>query len=175
MSLRGDDAVWACLDELPSRLTAPVTASVLYEDQKAAAREAYESSKEAVALAKDDLLQMMLSTHEQLRALESDNGRPTRPFEPASAAQDTEALMAEAREYNEDLTVGEAIGWLNNDEGGGLLSSNLFRGLPLSPIAISACTLSTRSRCAQCLPAYLLSPTANDIVNKRIESAEFVK
>ena len=118
MSLPGDDAVWARLDELPLRLTAPATASVLYEDQKAAAREAYESSKEAVALAKDDLLQMMLSTHEQLRALESDNGRPTRPFEPASAAQDTEALMAEAREYNEDLTVGEGIGWLNNDEAG---------------------------------------------------------
>ena len=116
MSLPGDDAVWARLDELPSRLTAPATASVRYEDQKAAAREAYESSKEAVSLAKDDLLQIMLSTHEQLRALESDNGRPTRPFEPASAAQDTEALMAEAREYNEDLTVGEGIGWLNNDE-----------------------------------------------------------
>ena len=111
MSLPGDDAVWARLDELPSRLTAPATASVLYEDQKAAAREAYESSKE-------DLLQLMLSTREQLRALESDNGRPTRPFEPASAAQDTEALMAEAREYNEDLTVGEGIGWLNNDEEG---------------------------------------------------------
>ena len=91
---------------------------MLYEDQKAAAREAYESSKEAVALAKDDLLQLMLSTHKQLRALESDNGRPTRPFEPASAAQDTEALMAEAREYSEDLTVGEGIGWLNNDEAG---------------------------------------------------------
>jgi len=114
MSLPGDDAVWARLDELPSRLTAPATASVRYEDQ----REAYESSKEAVSLAKDDLLQIMLSTHEQLRALESDNGRPTRPFEPASAAQDTEALMAEAREYNEDLTVGEGIGWLNNDEEG---------------------------------------------------------
>ena len=76
MSLPGDDAVWARLDELPSRLTAPATASVRYEDQKAAAREAYESSKEAVSLAKDDLLQIMLSTH----ALESDNGRPTRPL-----------------------------------------------------------------------------------------------
>jgi len=143
MSLPGDDAVWARLDELPSRLTAPATAS---------SKEAYESSKEAVSLAKDDLLQIMLSTHEQLRALESDNGRPTRPFEPASAAQDTEALMAEAREYNEDLTVGEGIGWLNNDEEG-------YRPPTYS----------------ECLPVYLLSPTANDFVDKRIESGEFVE